>query len=440
MASTEGKTKHEGATRASGDDSTRSSRAGQRRGSFSEGSDDGKTHAASDLKKTISKEVERRQEGEVAETILEAAVESASGTPSVGTPQATAAGTATQAAADSLAKAEDQEPVNPDKPTTAAEEEPAAMKPAEPSSEEAVSGGQALPPGAEDLRKTDPAAPGDAAADVPETKATEESAKTPPTKATEKATKAFKSVKAAVKPNAIAAKPEPKSESHPKAPTKKPSRSSLTPSVAAHAKSVNGDKAAPAKSPTHSSDRRFTGETRAHAPQRHPEQTKWHGCRCCQAETGLIKATPRTSLAASQRPSSRTSTNGGQKPAVASDSFLERMMRPTAASASKVHEKPAEIKSPSRASKALPMRPKTNGHVKKPAEKTSSPSTTAQAEQAPAAGTDESFAADTTEVEKQEPTSAGDKGDATPLSQEHGDTAAVPGLEATPAFGDKEIR
>ena len=47
----------------------------------------------------------------------------------------------------------DLEAENPDKPVTGAEEEPADMKPAEPTSEQAVSGGEALPSVAEDLRK-----------------------------------------------------------------------------------------------------------------------------------------------------------------------------------------------------------------------------------------------------------------------------------------------
>lgn len=61
------------------------------------------------------------------------------------------------------------------------------------------------------------------------------------------------------------------------------------------------------------------------------------------------------------------------------------MMRPTAASANKTHDKP-EVKSPPRANKTTaPPKPKTNGHMKKPAPTTkpsSRPSTAKSASSA----------------------------------------------------------
>jgi len=71
--------------------------------------------------------------------------------------------------------------------------------------------------------------------------------------------------------------------------------------------------------------------------------------------TGLRKKVSRPSLPAGahpDRPKSRTSTVGSKAP---DDSFMARMMRPTASSASKVHEK-IEPKSPPR--KAAPVKPK----------------------------------------------------------------------------------
>ena len=59
----------------------------------------------------------------------------------------------------------------------------------------------------------------------------------------------------------------------------------------------------------------------------------------------LHKKTSRPSLPATERPKSRTGTSG--KPLAAEESFLTRMTRPTASSASKVHEK-IETKSPPR--------------------------------------------------------------------------------------------
>lgn len=76
-------------------------------------------------------------------------------------------------------------------------------------------------------------------------------------------------------------------------------------------------------------------------------------------KTAAPRQTPRQSLA---RPESRSSqTQTSRRPAGPVDSsFLERMMRPTAASSSKTHK--VEAKAP----KQLSHRPRTNGHRKGP--------------------------------------------------------------------------
>lgn len=117
----------------------RESSKGVRRASFSDNKDG---VAAGALRETISTEQARRDEDStVGETIPESAIESAAPTPMVEVDQ-------------QLSTPKTDKPAeNPDKPVTGAEEEPAAMKPADPASEEAVSGGKALAAGAEDLRK-----------------------------------------------------------------------------------------------------------------------------------------------------------------------------------------------------------------------------------------------------------------------------------------------
>ncbi|KAI7009272.1 hypothetical protein KC362_g17305, partial [Hortaea werneckii] len=137
----------------------RESTADIRRGSFTANTDE----EALTLKKTISEEAHRREEeSKIAQPIPEAAVEfsgqTSAQTSGAGTPQMQAhhdtkvEPVAVDPSPEQETKGkEDKEPANPDKPTTAAEEEPVEMRPAEPANEEAVSGGQALPPVTEDL-------------------------------------------------------------------------------------------------------------------------------------------------------------------------------------------------------------------------------------------------------------------------------------------------
>lgn len=134
-------------------------------------------------------------------------------------------------------------------------------------------------------------------------------------------------------------------------------------------------------------------------------------------------------------------------------------MRPTAASAGKTHDKVETGKSPGRKStaaaqaKASASSAKTNGHVKKPAKTGSSRPGTARSEDASVTrerlsglqqqaadgqrGNEEGHA---TPVETAEGTvhvglANDNKGETTP--QTNGETRA---MEATPAFGDGEIR
>lgn len=205
----------------------RESSKGLRRASFSDNKDGVATGA---LRETISTEQARRDEDStVGETIPESAIESAAPTPLIEVDRQLGASKVDKPAG------------NPDKPVTGAEEEPATIKPADPASEDAVSGGKALAPGAEDLRK-------------PEVK---------------KATKAPARQAANGKPSGITTKDIPKSSSNslkspasqPKTPlsptgtspkltasgAKKTSRASLTaPTAASVARAAAADKAAAA--------------------------------------------------------------------------------------------------------------------------------------------------------------------------------------------------
>lgn len=86
--------------------------------------------------------------------------------------------------------------------------------------------------------------------------------------------------------------------------------------------------------------------------------------------SGKPPASTRSSLAGSQSTSAKTASSSVHppKPVVADGSFLSRMMRPTASSASKTHEK-TEAKSPPRRQGSI-LRPKTNGHAKSRSSKT----------------------------------------------------------------------
>ncbi|KAK4547064.1 hypothetical protein LTR36_001285 [Oleoguttula mirabilis] len=407
----------------------RESSAGMRRGSFmaTEESDEG---GLLELKYTVSAEaVRREQESNVAEAIPEAAVESAAVTPTV---QASEDYEDEDEAVDEspLAHKEDKEAPNPDKPTTAAEEEPGIMKPAQPANEGAVSGGDALPPITEDLRSNGHAEKAENAEPSPKTngesthssatKSLESALKTAKKPAAKPATKGKPSsitTKAPAKPFSSTGKSpasQPKTPLSAKAPsstktespklpstkepTRKASRSSLTaPTAASVARAAGTDRSvstasklspnskAKPKESTKSTDlpSRLTAPTAAsrakHEPATAPPTTNgtvFNGRsstttrpkpQTARPQTSSARPTPRPSLTHGPRSESRAS-QAGRKPAAPPDgSFLERMMRPTAASSSKTHEK-TEAKSPPRTRKTTaPPKPTMNGHVKKPA-------------------------------------------------------------------------
>lgn len=409
---------------------------------------------------------------------------------------------------------ENEPPANPDKPTTGAEEKEGSMKPAMAINEDAVSGGQGLPPVAEDLRPQNKAAE-----KTPPKKAAQPTA-TPKPVADIKSTpqkRPVMSPRNSHRPDAIATgSPSKAAESNLKSPiserksssssksplsptsaskpgmARKTSRSSLTAPTAASsgrerrasstvksaAPAAKREPTKPANLPSH-----LTAPTAASRARQEAESNKPAAGRPAPAarvvpkqQISSSKPTARASTAT--RPESRSAQQGAQRKSnttvAPSESFLERMMRPTAASASKTHDKPTETK-------ALPQRtksaakpasaPKTNGTVK-PAAKAGATSKplhpTKSTEEKPAeqaaqvvADTEKSeeqtpeVAADTeTKVEVSKPINgkveqteipdipipATENGSATP---QHGTASSEPAnaaLESTPAFGQDEIR
>lgn len=339
----------------------RESSAGLRRESFSGGQSGNVLDMVQD---TVKEEQSRRdQEGGATETIPETAVESAAATPAVELNKEL--GLTASAAVQPQTSKKDKEAENPDKHVTGAEEEPVTMRPADPTSEQAVSGGEALPPVAEDLRKT---TSNDRTNQATKTSATKSKPAASSTKT------ASKPAPSSVKSPPNHAKPATSATSQ-SGLSKKASRSSLTaPTAASVARAAAADKqtspTAKAKprevtKPADVSSRLTapTAASRARLEQAHTTTAPSKPApTTTRVKPAASKPTPRPSLAA--RPESRTSQTSNKKPTAPVDgSFLDRMMRPTAASASKTHEKP-EVKSPPPKGKQLPLRPKTNGHVK----------------------------------------------------------------------------
>lgn len=404
-----------------------------RRGSFS--FTDESAPAIAELRKTISNEEERRQnESSVAETIPEAAVEAtplpkmaptaredmAAGimTPKPGhenemgrevDPMATHA--ASRLKEMDLA---DEQPSSPaaegptapktlkaetpgkmvlpeetsvdtrDKFDNAAEEEAGEMKPAEPADGNAVSGGEALPPVAEDLRhhettegavakpaQEQAASPSKTAGRTPHNKAN--STKPTPSPLSSKPTprRSMNSLKSPSStsqppksPAPTNAQPENDEPPSPKPSLpKKASRSSLTaPTAASSARAASsGDlsqkpaSTKPTASNTLSS--RLTAPTAASKARNDTASTNGNGAAKPPSSTrSLAPKTPSTTRPAPrssvQRPESRSSQPQPppRRTTPAGEGFLERMMRPTAASASRAHDKSdkVEVKSPPR--------------------------------------------------------------------------------------------
>ena len=375
--------------------------AGLRRGSFSEVDGDG---ALSELKRTVSEQQKHR-------LVPEGAVESAAGS---------VAATPNKKPGEGRL-GHDMPPENPDKVVTG-QQESSDMKPADPSNEKAVSGGDALPPVAEDLRSSTATA-----AKKPETKKPTTNGKPAmiSTKATPKASssavkspatqpKTPTSVKVSTSSNSA-------STSSPslKAPAKKPSRSSLTAPTAAslaRAGAAGSDKAPSTKTspttkpkprevtkpvnlpshltaPTASSRAKHEPETApppkprevtkpvnlpshltaptASSRAKHEPETVPAPSTSRTTATPRPKATtntkpaPRASLPA--RPASRDSTTRSRKSTAPADSsFLDRMTKPTTSSANRGadrHEvdRHSNSKAAAPAARAAPTKAKANG-------------------------------------------------------------------------------
>jgi hypothetical protein len=411
---------------------------------------------------------------------------------------------------------ENEPPANPDKPTTGAEEEKGSLKPAEAVNEEAVSGGQGLPPVAEDLRsqnkvvESTPPKKQQAATTTATPKAVSDVKSSPqkrpgmsprnshrpdpvatgsPSKAAEKSLKSPVSERKSS--SSTGRSPLSPTSASKSSVVRKSSRSSLTAPTAASANrerrtssnakstapAVKRETTKPANIPSH-----LTAPTAASRARQEAESNKPAAGRPSVSARTVPKQQISTNKPAARastttRPESRTSQPAAKKSTTAaapSESFLERMMRPTAASASKTHEKPSETK-------ALPQRtkssakstsaPKTNGTAK-PAAKagaTSKPlNPTKAAEEKPVEQPAQS-AVEADKPKEQEPEAATytekkieesapvngkaeeteipdvpipaiENGSATPQHVADSSEPATAALESTPAFGQDEIR
>ena len=405
---------------------------------------------------------------------------------------------------------ENEPPANPDKLTTGAEEEKGSLKPAEAVNEDAVSGGQGLPPVAEDLRSQNKAIE----STPPKKEQAAKSTATPKAVTDIKSTPQKRpdmSPRNSHRPDPVATGSPPKiadknlkspvserkssssTGKSPLSPTsaskpsmgRKTSRNSLTAPTAASsnrerrassttksaAPAAKRETTKPANVPSH-----LTAPTAASRARQEAENNKAAAGRPSASARTVPKqqistSKPAARAPATARPESRTSQPTAQRKsntaAAPSESFLERMMRPTAASASKTHEKPGETKvlpQRSKSSAKSASAPKTNGTLK-PAAKAGSSSKalhpTKSAEEKPAVETEkpaeqEPEVATYTEKKIEEsapvngkaeeteipdvPIPATENGSATP---QHGNTNGEPAnatLESTPAFGQDEIR
>ncbi|TKA79690.1 hypothetical protein B0A55_04070 [Friedmanniomyces simplex] len=486
----------------------RESSAGLRRGSFSENGEDGE--ALLQLKKTVSQEAERRErDSTVPEAIPEHAATSAAVTPMM---QANTEQKDDAVEESPLARKADVEPANPDKPTTGAEEDPSELQPAEPTNEAAVSGGQALPPVAEDLRKKGPeskpepstgseAKQAPASAELgsavkkakqveqPKCKPTANGKPTPiSTKTAQKSSSSAMKSPASQPKTPSSAKPSPPSKTalsapeEKKQPSKKASRSSLTaPTAASVARAAGADRSVstsskhspPSKSKAREGTKpidlpsRLTAPTAASRARHDTAPAPSHNTAATNGKTSTATRTkpppastrpnPRASL--HQRPDSRAS-HASKKPSSAAAAgppppadggFLERMMRPTAASSGKTHEK-GEGRSPPRskaaAVAAVAGKGKVNGEGKvnglghglgKKAGKGGKGGGGKGGHQVVEGGSGAQRGAEETETEMGGKDVPGCNNE-TPVPQSNGDAGGDGGvLEATPAFGGGEM-
>ncbi|KAL1582541.1 hypothetical protein WHR41_08694 [Cladosporium halotolerans] len=456
----------------------------------------------------------------------------------------------TQTSHDKNVLAENEPPANPDKPVTGVEEERGSMKPALPDNENAVSGGEALPPVAEDLRphnKTNETTPAKSHLVPQSTAKATPQAKTAPQKSVSKPAQNVQSAPTEAPPasttsprKATGDKPGPLNStpprktpdaslksppSNPKSPSssksplspiggpkqpmdRKSSRSSLTAPTAASsargrresntvkpaAKPQPRETTKPINLPSH-----LTAPTAASRARHEPDTTS-KPATTSRPSTTATRAPPKPQVSTSKpaarsstasartstaaRPDSRTSGPAPRKStassAVPDSSFLERMMRPTASSAQKSHDRVAsEPKSPPRRTKSVAKKPaaaagasasaRVNGAAKpaaragaatkpvkeveekagveeaqvqlngKGAEETEIPDVPVPAEEVKAAETEPQ---PEPELEKEKVVENG--GAATPqhvaAGEGDGEEKTAPALESTPAFGGDGIR
>lgn len=333
------------------------SSASLRRASFSANANESEEL---ELKRVVTHESEKRERDKaVQETVPEQAIESSpDGTPRL-QPQGTTPGLkpAEENVKPSTAAVADAPlpPANPDKPVTGVEEEPGSLKPADLTSLAAVSGGDAMntpePTTAPSAPlATTPSSPGVAqeapVRTVPNAKTSQPGPKQSPrntgpapTKADSKSAskplnrKASRSLLAAGTTSATA---HTAASSEPMPARPKPRETSKPVEISSHL-----------LAPTAASRARQEGE---HAPSNGMATKKDRSPRASLA----MKATPRSSLAGRSRPDSSNDKPALRKPPVPApdESFLERMMRPTAASQNRVTGK-YESKSPPRKSRPI---------------------------------------------------------------------------------------
>ncbi|KAK0929601.1 hypothetical protein LTR29_017033 [Friedmanniomyces endolithicus] len=451
----------------------RESSAGLRRSSFSENGEDGE--ALLQLRKTVSQEAERRErDSKVPEAIPEHAATSAAVTPMM-QPNTEQSDDVMQESP--LARKSDADPVTPGKPTIAAgdskESHAAERTMAAGSGGAAGEGKETEGKASNGIKAHEVPASAELGSPMKKSKRVEQPKSKPTTNgkptpistrtAQKPPSSAMKSPASQPKtPSSAKASPPPKTATPPKAslsapaekkqPSKKASRSSLTaPTAASVARAAAPDRSVsnsskqspPSKAKARQGTKpvdlpsRLTAPTAASRARHDAAPAPSNGSAVNgkpstttrpKPQPASTRPTPRSSM---QRPDSRAA-HPSKKPAAApaDGSFLERMMRPTAASSSKTHDK-VEAKSPPRTKPAATVaKPKMNGHARK-----------AGVEKAGKGSTEDAHPAHGSGAQGGEDGGAAGKdsmgGIETPVSQVNGKGSSEGALE-TPAFGGGE--
>lgn len=309
--------------------------------------------------------------------------------------------------------------------------------------------------------ESDPIEASKATADKPEAKPSPAKSATPQQK---QPTHNLTSTPASSTPSKTVSKPSPaapQSTLSPKPATRKPSRASLTSSTAASQAKVKlpateptaaAPKPAPAPKTTARVPSRLTAPTAASAARQESNQTSNKPAAAAptpaprrpsttqrQARPSMVNgfsnkpATATAPVARRTSTASRPSSSDKTTTQPVSGGFLARMMRPTASSAQKTHDK-TEVKSPPRRTPSLLKKKAPTGSKPKVPKFAASTTTTTTSG---SAGSTASVAGSKTAASVAEEDDA--DGAATPVSSRPGtgDTAA---LEATPAFDADTIR